>query len=501
MSLQGFHTITLGCKLNQFDTAAVEAELACRGLPAQPDVAKASVVVVNTCTVTGKADAEARKLIRSVRRRNRSCTLLVTGCYAERDPEALRAIPGVDRVFGNRDKPRLPAILDQAGIVCEERLTVPARTPGATDGPVAVHGKRPLLAPLDAGAGATDRGDRGCNAPLSLPGALHFGDKSRAFLRVQEGCNLRCSYCVIPSVRGASRSVPPEQVESALLSLLRAGYREVVLTGVNTGDYGKDLAQRTNLESLLRRLLDTCGPNRIRLNSLEPLTVTDGIISLMAEQPRLAPHLQVPLQSGSETILRRMRRNYRLSRYLERLERLRAEVPHAGLGADVIVGFPGETEALFEETYRFIEGSPLNYLHVFAWSPRPGTPAAELPDRVHGAAVRERSLRLRRLAARLGHRFRRGFEGRTLHAVVLGDRRPDGRVRALTGNFIEVGLAGDANGLCRGELIDVRVLAAGETETDAAPDGYPSWAPGTGSFSRREKGRRLQSGRPVQLTD
>ena len=479
MAHSGFHTITLGCKLNQFDTAAIEAELACRGYGPQPDVSTASVVVVNTCTVTGKADAEARKLIRSVRRRNHVCRLLVTGCYAELDPETIRAIPGVDLVFGNRDKPRLAGLLDEAGIRHgEARAADPgARSPAR--GLPASTLDDPFVAriPDREEPAPDDRGDRGCDAPLSLPGALHFGDRSRAFLRVQEGCNLRCSYCVIPRVRGDSRSVPSEQVERALLSLLRCGYREIVLTGVNTGGYGKDLVPRTNLASLLRRLLAVLGPNRIRLNSLEPLTVTDEIIALMSDDPRLAPHLQVPLQSGSETILRRMRRNYRLSHYLERLERLRSSVPGVALGADVIVGFPGETGERFEETFRFIQGSPLNYLHVFAWSPRPGTPASDLSGRVHGAVIRERSARLRTLASALGYRFRSRFVGRRADAVVLGDRRTDGSIRALTGNFIEVALNAEEQQVRRGELVQVRIRGVDGSATAAALDGYPAWAP------------------------
>ncbi|ANM29303.1 hypothetical protein ABI59_06410 [Acidobacteria bacterium Mor1] len=430
----GFHTITLGCKLNQFDTAAIEAELMRRGLSPAADAGDARVVIVNTCTVTGKADAEARKLIRGVRRRNAGCKLLVTGCYAELDGERIAAIDGVDRVFGNRDKHRLPEILDEVGIAAPEQNTGDL--------------------------------DRGCDA-------LHFGDRSRAFLRVQEGCNLRCSYCVIPKVRGLSRSTPPQQVAEMFGSLLGRGYREVVLTGVNTGDYGKDLDPPRSLADLLRELLEVCPDadaprrSRIRLNSLEPLTVTDEIIALMAADRRLAPHLQVPLQSGSETILRRMRRNYRLSQYTDRLERLRSAVPHVGLGADVIIGFPGETDELFEECYRFIENSPLNYLHVFAWSPRPGTPAADLEDRVHGSKVKERSARLRELAARLGLRFRRGFEGRPLDAVILGPRE-DGRIRALTGNFIEVSLPARTE-VPRGSMLDVVITEAREEETLAVP--------------------------------
>jgi threonylcarbamoyladenosine tRNA methylthiotransferase MtaB len=443
VSRRGFHTVTLGCKLNRFDTAAIEGQLARRGFRPESDASQASVVIVNTCTVTGKADAEARRRIRGLRRDNPGCRLLVTGCYAELDADAIRAIDGVDFVFGNRDKPRLSGILDELGI-------------GAGDGS------------LDGVSG-----DRGCDAALALPRALHFGDRSRAFLKVQEGCRLACSYCIIPTVRGPSRSVPPDEVERAAVALLEKGYREIVLTGVNVGDYGRDLAETVTLATLLRRLLAAAGPNRFRLNSLEPLTVTDEIVELMASDPRLAPHVQVPLQSGSPAILRAMRRNYRPERYLERLRRLREALPHAGLGADVIVGFPGETDERFRETHDFIAAAPLNYLHVFAWSPRPGTPAAALPDRVHGAVVRRRSAALHRLGNRLSHRFRAGFEGRQLDAVVLAPRA-DGRVRALTGNFIEVAL--DAGSAARGDVVRVRVKSVTRDEAWAVVDGRPAWA-------------------------
>jgi threonylcarbamoyladenosine tRNA methylthiotransferase MtaB len=439
MDSRGFHTITLGCKLNQFDSAAIEGELGRRGYHPVAEPARASVVIVNTCSVTHKADAEARRLIRGARRENPHCKLLVTGCYAEIDQRILSAIDGVDRVFGNRDKPRLGPILDELGIDC--------RTSS----------------------------DRGCDgSPASSP-ALHFGERSRAFLKIQEGCRLSCSYCIIPQVRGPSRSVTPGDVETALLGILQTGYREVVLTGVNTGDYGRDLDPPTNLAALLRRLLDRLGDARLRLNSLEPLTVTDEIIQLLADEPRLAPHLQVPLQSGSAALLRKMRRNYRLETYLERLQRLRAAVPLIGLGADVIVGFPGETDARFEETYELIAGSPLNYLHVFSWSPRPGTPAAELPERVGGKTVRARSARLRALGAELSLRFRKSLEGRSLEAVVLGARDGAERVRALTGNFVEVRLDSVSPPTPGpGELVHIQIHRATDAETTGVVQPTPS---------------------------
>lgn len=438
---QAFHTITLGCKLNQFDSAAVEGELSRRGMIPTSNCSEAAVVVVNTCTVTGKADADARKRIRGVRRANPDCRLLVTGCYAELDAEAIRVIDGVDRVFGNRDKARLPQILDELGIG------------EATDG--------------------VERSDRGCDATLDLPRALYFGDRSRAFLKVQEGCRLACSYCIIPTVRGPSRSVPPEIVERAALELFDAGYREIVLTGVNVGDYGRDLSPASTLQALLERLLAVCGPNRLRLNSLEPLTVTDGIIDLMASEPRLASHLQVPLQSGSRAVLRGMRRNYRLEQYLDRLRRLRELVPRVGLGADVIVGFPTESDAAFRESYEFIAASPLNYLHVFSWSARPGTPAAELDGRHSNAAIRRRSETMRRLADRLSLGFRSELVGELLDAVVLAPA-PDGWIRALSENFVELLLPPGSAG--RGDVIRARVNSATAARTEAEPLDVPPWA-------------------------
>jgi len=414
MNRLGFHTITLGCKLNQFDSAAIEGELARRGYDSQPVIEGAALVVINTCTVTHRADADARKLIRRVRRANPDCRLLVTGCYAELEPDEVRKVGGIDAVFGNRDKARLGTILDELGL----------------DGP------GPATDTEVAGA------DRGCDAALDLPQALHFGDRARAFLKVQEGCRLACSYCIIPTVRGASRSVPPEVVERAALDLFLRGYREIVLTGINTGDYGRDLDPPIDLVALLRRLIAVAGPNRIRLNSLEPRTVTDG--------------------------------NYGLATYRERLAALRAAIPHIGLGADVIVGFPGESHERFHETLDFIAASPLNYLHVFSWSPRPGTPAAELPGRVQDSVIRDRSASLRKLSEELTDRFRRRFLGQELDAVVLDDRADGQGVRALSGNFIELTLPPHA--ASRGDVVSARPERIDTSGVHATPVGAPEWS-------------------------
>ena len=264
---------------------------------------------------------------------------------------------------------------------------------------------------------------------MQVPAHLHFGTRSRAFLRVQDGCRLSCSYCIIPTVRGPSRSVPADDLVSAVRGLRRRGFHEIVLTGVNTGDWGRDLEPRQTLDQLLGRLLDVIGDGRLRLNSLEPLTVTPAIIERLSTDPRIAPHLQIPLQSGSNAVLGRMRRNYRAKAYFELLDRLNDWVPNIGLGADVIVGFPGETNAEFDETAKRIAASPLSYLHVFSWSPRPGTPAAELRQRVPERVIRERNRILREIAASSSLRFRSRQLGSRQRALVLEPKADGARTR------------------------------------------------------------------------
>jgi len=440
-----FRIVTLGCKLNQADSAALEAALRRLGLTRTE--ADADLFVLNTCTVTGAADREARQIARRLRRARPETHLIVTGCYAERDAAALGSIAGAAQVVGMRDQANRVAALAARAF----GLEAPA------------HGEpRPgLPAPLDLGRfGATDACEPGC------------GDHTRAFLKIQDGCDLRCSYCVIPSVRGASRSLPAEEILSRLRRLAAGGIREIVFTGVNSGDWGRDLDPGSRLHDLLPHALDAAAPARLRLNSLEPRTVTPEIAALLAGAGgRLARHLQVPLQSGCDAVLARMRRNYRTADYARVVDRLATAVPEAALGADVIVGFPGETDAEFETTCRFVEASPLAYLHVFSYSPRPGTPAATLPEPVAPALVRERSARLRATAAALSFRFRRRFVGRRLEAIVLNGTRPDGRVRALTDNYIDLWLdPGGRAGLAAGALISARVAAvdAGDTLAEIA---------------------------------
>jgi len=422
----GLHVTTMGCKLNQLDSAELAGAL--RGTAAAvDDPARARLIVINTCSVTGTAESDARQLMRRRRRENPEAVIVATGCYAERDPAALAAMGGVDVILSRAQRRRA------ASIILEEL-------------------RRRFPEELADGCITRD-------VEASLPA---FGDRTRAFLRVQDGCGLRCSYCIIPAVRGCSVSVPPEQVERQLRTLLAAGYREVVLTGVNSGDYGKDLHPRLSLADLLARLLGVEGRFRLRLNSLEPRCVDAGITGLMAAQPRLARHLQVPLQSGSDRVLAAMRRNYRAADYARIIGALRSACPDAGIGADVIVGFPGETEADFARTQDLILAAGLNYLHVFPWSARPGTTAAGMPGRVAATIVRERCASLRMLGRQLALRFRRSQEGSVQEALVMRGRHEDGRMRALTSNYIEVALMDDAE---ENSLVRVRIECADDDIT------------------------------------
>jgi len=433
----GLHVTTHGCKLNQFDSAELAGALKRSATPVA-DPAAARLVVVNTCTVTAAADADARQTLRRRRRESPGALIVVTGCYAEREPEALRAMPEVDLVLRRADRP------GAAGMILEEL-------------------RRRF--PEELADGCAER----VVAEETLP---DFGDRTRAFLRVQEGCDLRCSYCVIPRVRGASRSLAPHDVLARFRRLLEAGFAEVVLTGVNTGDYGKDLEPRSGLTSLLRVLAATDGDYRIRLNSVEPRRVTPDLIDLMAAEPRMASHLQIPIQSGSDNVLRAMRRNYRVRHYARTVETLRRRIPDIGLGADVITGFPGETDADFRETAGFLAASPLNYLHVFSYSARPGTAACDLPGSIPAETIRERSLILRELGASLAIAFRRSQQGRRLRALVLGEARADGAWRALTSNFIDVRVAGGPDGGPRSnsfaDVIITRVDASGQAFATSA---------------------------------
>ena len=401
---------TLGCKINQYDSAVIQERLARECCSVVPFEEPADVYVVNTCTVTDRADWEARQLVRKARRRSPASRVVVTGCYAQVSPEEVSALPGVDFVVGlNR--------MDEL---------VRCVTGGEAQAAPAVSVGNP-------------RDERG----VGVLGARRFLGRTRAFLKVQEGCNFACSYCIIPTARGRSRSVPPERVLDQVRGLADAGFSEIVLTGIHLGGYGYDLSPRLPLAGLVRRIAGSGLIRRLRLSSLDPREVTDELLEVMAGSEAVCPHLHVCVQAGEDGILKKMRRNYDTACFARVMERARRKLPRAALGTDVIVGFPGETERAFGASLDFLAGLPLTYFHVFPYSARRGTPAAVMPDQVPPAEKKERSLRARELGARKKHEFYRSQVGRRVSVLVEKPLAGEpGRLQGYSRNYLPVLLAG-----------------------------------------------------------
>jgi threonylcarbamoyladenosine tRNA methylthiotransferase MtaB len=412
-----------GCRATQADGAALESQLAAKGLEAAEERAGADLVVLNTCTVTSTADDDVRQTIRRVHRENPAARILVTGCYAQRAPQELASLPGVEWVVGNSHKTQIANL-----------VTLPGG--GRLAGNAPYHGNihvGDIFAQHDF---------------LSAPVEDAAGDRTRPNLKIQDGCNNRCSFCIIPFVRGRSRSAPAEQVVAQVRGLA-ARYREIVLSGINLGRWGKEPGSSLRLAGLLRRLLAETEVERLRLSSVEPMDFSDDLMGLMAESPRIARHVHAPLQTGSDKILRRMHRKYRPRHYADRVLKARAWMPDAAIGADVMVGFPGETDNDFEDSRRFIESLPFTYLHVFTYSERPGTPAAEEAAQVPIAVRKDRNRVLRELAAAKNMAFRASMVGRTLSAVTLHETGT-----ALSGNYLKVELAQPRE---PNQLVDLRI--------------------------------------------
>ena len=430
-----FYVQNFGCRASQADGAALEKQLLDRGLTRTVTGEHAEFVVLNTCTVTAAADSDARAAIRRIHRANPGCKIVVTGCYAQRAPHELAALPGVNRVVGNSHKHQIADVV--AASLVEAQLTAPAvfvpitsltETLPATSLPATV-----LVGDIFAHTEVMA-------APV-FESAL-TSEKTRPNLKIQDGCNNRCSFCVIPSVRGRSRSLPTEEVIREVASLVEAGYREVVLSGINLGRWGRDLSTGERFEDLLRAILQRTPLEKLRLSSVEPMDWSDELIELVASEPRVAKHVHAPLQSGSDRILRLMHRKYRPWHYAERVRKARAAMPDAAIGADVMVGFPGETDELFEESRAFIASLPFTYLHVFTFSARPGTPAERMPNQVPVHIARRRNQILRDLAAEKNLAFRRSFVGRTVSAITL-KTHDGGSTQALTENYLPLRLAGE----------------------------------------------------------
>jgi threonylcarbamoyladenosine tRNA methylthiotransferase MtaB len=433
--VSGYNIINFGCRATQADGAAIERQLAELGM-AHRDIGAADLVVLNTCTVTANADADARAAIRKVHRENPAAKILVTGCYAQRAPEEIGKIEGVSWVVGNSHKPEI-------GKIVSSRLSAVGSQPGN-------EGIVPLAALTRAEAFIDDIF---AHTELLAAPVFEGGAKTRPNLKVQDGCDNRCSFCVIPFVRGASRSLPLESVLHEVDALVRGGYREIVVSGINLGRWGRDFEDDSRFEDLLRTILDRTEIERIRISSVEPMDWSDELIQMVASEERICKHAHVPLQSGSDRVLRMMHRKYRPWHYAERIEKIHAAMPDAGIGADVMVGFPGETEEMFEETRAFIEALPFTYLHVFTFSSRPGTKAEKLPEHVPTPVAKERNRVLRDLIAEKNRAWRKRFLGLQIEAITL-HANDDRTTEALSNNYVKVRVAGELPG---NELVRLRV--------------------------------------------
>jgi len=417
-----YHVENFGCRATQADGAAIERQLVDRGMERAGAVVEAEVVVLNTCTVTASADQDARATIRRIHRENPGARIMVTGCYAQRAPEELAALPGVSLVVGNSHKHQLA---EYAVPLASRGGFVPLSDVGNGDAKLMVGD---IFAHTELMA-----------APVFEADSFH---KTRPNLKVQDGCNNRCSFCIIPYVRGKSRSLKLDQVLREVDGLVANGYREIVLSGINLGRWGRELTPRLNFAAMLRAILERTAIEKVRISSVEPMDWTNEVIDLVASSPRIAKHAHVPMQSGSDRILRGMHRKYRPWHYADRIERIRRAMPDAAIGADVMVGFPGETDDDFEQTLTVIERLPFTYLHVFTYSSRPGTPSAEMPEQVPVHIARERNRVLRELAAQKKQEFMKSFVGRELEAITL--THFDGEfTEALTDNYLKLQIRGE----------------------------------------------------------
>ena len=406
---------TFGCRLNQYDTESIRTLLEASGryeTAVGTDGAAVDVYVVNTCSVTARADASARKAVRRIRAEHPAAKIVVTGCYAQRAPEELAGLPGVSLVLGAADRGRVADELERV-------------RPGEA---------RIAVAPVSE-----------ARKFLEVP-ITEMLDRRRAFVKVQEGCNESCSFCIVPRTRGVSRSRDPEAVLEQVRRLVDGGYPEVVVTGVHAGDYGLDLGGggfggRRPLVELIERILAVPGLERFRLSSIEPASVSDELVSLMAGEEKFARHFHVPMQSANDAVLARMRRRYTADGFRRLVERIAARVPDCGIGTDVICGFPGETDAAFQDTFDALAELPITYVHPFTYSPRPGSESAEWKDDVAADAKKRRVGALKRLSRDKNRAFRERHVGRVAGVLPEGSDRP-----GWTDNYIrvEVGAAGPA---------------------------------------------------------
>jgi threonylcarbamoyladenosine tRNA methylthiotransferase MtaB len=454
MEKKRFHVINFGCRATQADGAALEQAFLDRHLIKSSQWGASDVVVINTCTVTQAADTQARQMIRRVHRENPAARIVVTGCYAQRAAAEVSRLDGVTCVVGNSHKDQL------VPLVLQHHLTNPAFPILHRAEVLPSCEKGDWMSEPASSTAAVYCGSIFESKELRTIADISGGGRTRPVLKVQDGCSYRCSYCVIPYVRGDSRSLAEEKVLRQVECLLDQGFKEVVLTGIHLGGYGRDLENNSTLAGLIRKVLRQGRLERLRLSSVEPLEMTDEIIDLIATSPKMARHFHVPLQSGSDRVLRLMRRPYFTRDYARLVEKMRKTVPDSAIGADVMVGFPTETEADHRTTMELLEGLPVTYLHVFPYSERPGTASARLRPLVPPRTAQVRSLALRELAARKNRQFRSSFVSCNLSVVTL-DKDGEGKgVEAISSNYLKVEIPDP--GLRPNQFLEVKIVGVTE---------------------------------------
>jgi threonylcarbamoyladenosine tRNA methylthiotransferase MtaB len=405
-----FTITTLGCKVNQYESEALAQKLSDDGQWAiSRDKEIADVCIINTCTVTQKASMQSRQAIRQAIRSHPKARIIVTGCYAQTEPDEINKIKGVHHVIGHFDKHKIPDMI----LAVKENI-LPS--------PVLKHKSHHFNSMPSSG----------------------LGYRTRPFLKIQDGCNDFCTYCIVPYARGPSRSLPPERVLDNINKIHQAGYHEVVLTGIHLGNYGLDLGKRkTGLLELLKRIRKTCTIDRVRLSSIEPFELTEDIIKFVAQSgsgpAKICHHFHIPLQSGDDFILKKMHRPYSRSFFIDLVEKIHKLLPDCAIGVDTLIGFPGESDRAFENTYSLIEQLPVSYLHVFPFSPRKGTPAYSYPDKVNSNVIRERCQKMRTLGKLKRNVFYIKFKGKTLEILIEGkQKKSTNLLKGITSNYIPV---------------------------------------------------------------
>jgi len=400
---------TLGCKVNHYESAGIIEKLEAGGISVVPFSSPADVYIVNTCTVTAKTDFQSRQLVRRAHRTNPSASIIVTGCYAQTAPQELAALPGVSMVAGTEMKEKLPEIIQN---ITNEKQQI-------------------------------DVSDIGLKRTFSDLPVTRFPGQTRAYLKIQDGCNAFCSYCIIPYAKGRSRSLPQKDVIRQIQNLTEAGHKEIILTGIHLGEYGHDLPFPSNLLNLLIKIEDYTKLERLRISSINPTEISDDMIDHIRSSKIICRHLHISLQSGDDSILKLMRRHYNTGLFRDLVEKLQAAIPEIAIGTDVIAGFPGEGEKEFGNTVGFIENLGLAYLHVFPYSQRPGTSASSFPDQVIKSVKKERATILRDAGNRKRIEFNSGFIGKRLSVLVEESRdKETGYVKGFSGNYVPVLIPG-----------------------------------------------------------